>query len=195
MVWKNVSITTAVCLLIALPTAADELLWRATSDKAPQGVPAYKGESNPFPQFERPVYLAEKIEEAVDPSIQAAQQTAQQLQELIEAGKFATPRIYQVEVNGYLNGPAGPEVLIKNVWYSKGDQVQVPSERTDQFKNLMQELKGLDADMHNTLEREVQKQLETRSSFQLEITEMDEKQIILTDYMGRRYSVANVVRE
>lgn len=203
MVWKNAkalflfnhkSLTIlAGCIVVwAVPTMADELLWRATSDEKPEKVPAYKGAQNPFPQFERPTYLFEEAEEKVDPSIEAARQTAAQLRELIRRGDFATPKIYRVEISGFLHGPAGPEVLISKVWYSEGDQVQVPSEKTDQFTNLMRELKSLDEDQHRTLEQEVESQLQNRQTFQLNIQDINKETVILTDYRGRRYSVENV---
>lgn len=170
--------------MVGKASAQGITLWQVDNAATPTLVPAYQGQSSPFP--------AVKVQEAVtaDPMLAAAEQARvvalKKAEKLLSSKDAFQPALDQVRVSGRVDGMAGPRVLISNQWVGVGQRLGVRLVRSTKSHSIIDELRGYDAGAATEIEGKLQQKLSKTPYVQMVVKSIGAKEIKLESEYGRQ---------
>lgn len=175
-------------LLMLLPLsgwAQDIVLWKATNTNSSTLVPAYMGQSSPFPHITQVVNNTSGTLDAEAEAARLARLQALERAEQLLAGKEAfKPEVGLIRIDGRVEGAAGPKILISNQWVGVGRQLQVRLSRTAEADAALEELRKYDSDAASQLETKLDMRLQQSPYLSLTIDTIKAKEVQLHSSYG-----------
>ena len=213
MAWKNAPDLNLAAVLASLflPVAAlaqssGELLWWVAQPSAtvslqqsPQTrvvTPPFAGEANPYPIFQPAPAVVRPVVPQITPQQQEqmerdrkAKELLREIRSYIASNRAFSPDMQEIKISGYLKGPNGPMVLIKNHWLQENATVAVNLAEQVEFQQMLMRLRSLSPSVYSLVAGEVATVEQDRQDFSLTIHTITPEEVIMKDKHQRTYTI------
>lgn len=174
-------------LLPAVSLAQEILLWKTNNSASPTIVPAYTGQTSPFPQIiekEATSLISDTLSEEAELARMARIEALQRAEKLLSGSDALRPELGPIQIQGRVEGVAGPKVLISNQWIGVGRRLKVALSKTYEATTAIDELRKYDDEAANELESKLNQRLASTPFLDLTIVKIGDKNIDLTSTYG-----------
>ncbi|MCP5405691.1 MAG: hypothetical protein H6922_05675 [Pseudomonadaceae bacterium] len=156
-----------------------EAEWRVMSDVSATRVPAYQNQPNPFPMREEIRAVVEESTDELTAEAQRRAQTIARARALLSSNQVFRPDTSQLVFGGYLKTVNGARVLHMEKWMKEGDTIDVPVRGADKAYETIREVKEVDPDMAEKLEKELVSRLNVASNISLKLVVVTPNEVVL----------------